>query len=404
MNGLRYEKTVDGQTINHVWDGNQQVIADVIDNQFYEADCYIRGTNLVAKYNFWNGKKSAYTYYTQNAHGDVVNLTDKDGKVTKSYKYDAFGVEKNIDKNDTNAFRYCGEYYDTESGTIYLRARYYDPAIGRFISRDSFAGKQGDPLSLNRYTYCHNSPLVYIDAEGNFAFLAAVGIGAAIGGLISGVAKVIDNVRHDKDWHDGLGKAVLSGAVSGAVTAIPIPGVGPLASATITGAVSNLAVDAINGDINSFKDAALSLTEGAVTGAVSHGVGKYIKSKGSSVGTKNSTTTLTTYDPEFAAKGLLKGGKTSESALKSFVPKGTSNTFKPSSTIRSGYKYDFKINSKKIQVKWHSPDLNAARLYPGSNSGSGWTAQIKVGRKYLTQGGQFVKQNKSNWTHIPVDR
>jgi YD repeat-containing protein len=75
-NGLRYEKTVNGQTINHVWDGNQQIIADVIDNQFYEADCYIRGTNLVAKYNFWNGKKSEYTYYTQNAHGDVVNLTD----------------------------------------------------------------------------------------------------------------------------------------------------------------------------------------------------------------------------------------------------------------------------------------------------------------------------------------
>ncbi len=112
MNGLRYEKTVDGQTINHVWDGNQQIIADVIDNKFYEADCYIRGTNLVAKYNFWNGKKSEYTYYTQNAHGDVVNLTDKDGKVTKSYRYDAFGVEKNIDDNDTNAFRYCGEYYD----------------------------------------------------------------------------------------------------------------------------------------------------------------------------------------------------------------------------------------------------------------------------------------------------
>ncbi|MDE5916809.1 MAG: RHS repeat-associated core domain-containing protein, partial [Oscillospiraceae bacterium] len=159
LNGLRYEKTVDGQTINHVWDGNQQVIADVIDNQFYEADCYIRGTNLVAKYNFWNGKKSAYTYYTQNAHGDVVNLTDKDGKVTKSYKYDAFGVEKNIDKNDTNAFRYCGEYYDTESGTIYLRARYYDPAIGRFISRDTVTGNNIDPLSLNLYTYCLNNPV-----------------------------------------------------------------------------------------------------------------------------------------------------------------------------------------------------------------------------------------------------
>ena len=67
------------------------------------------------KYNFCNGTKSEYTYYTQNAHDDVVNLTDKDGKVTKKYTYDAFGVEKNIDKNDTNAFRYCGEYFGSET-------------------------------------------------------------------------------------------------------------------------------------------------------------------------------------------------------------------------------------------------------------------------------------------------
>ena len=48
----------------------------MIDNQFYETDCYIRGINLVAKYNYWNGNKSDYTYYTQNAHGDGLNLTD----------------------------------------------------------------------------------------------------------------------------------------------------------------------------------------------------------------------------------------------------------------------------------------------------------------------------------------
>ena len=166
VDGRRYEKIVDGQRINHVWDGSQQIIADVIDNQFYEADCYIRGTNLVAKYNYWNGDKSEYTYYTQNAHGDVVNLTDKDGKVTKSYRYDAFGVEKNIDGSDTNAFRYCGEYYDKETATVYLRARYYNPSTGRFISRDSFAGKNEDPLSLNRYTYCCNNPIINVDPSG----------------------------------------------------------------------------------------------------------------------------------------------------------------------------------------------------------------------------------------------
>ena len=53
----------------------------------------------------------------------MVNLTDSTGAITKSYTYDAFGVEKNIDDSDTNAFRYCGEYYDKEIATIYLRAR-----------------------------------------------------------------------------------------------------------------------------------------------------------------------------------------------------------------------------------------------------------------------------------------
>jgi len=118
-----------------------------------------------------NGAKSEYTYYTQNAHGDVVNLTDKDGAVVKSYTYDAFGVEQNIDDSDANAFRYCGEYYDAETGTVYLRARYYDPTIGRFISRDSFSGENEVPLSLNLYTYCHNNPIIYLDPSGHVAIV-----------------------------------------------------------------------------------------------------------------------------------------------------------------------------------------------------------------------------------------
>ena len=138
----------------------------------------MRGTNLVAKYNYLNGAKSEYTYYTQNAHGDVVNLTDETGAVVKAYTYDAFGVEQNIDDSDANAFRYCGEYYDAEIGTIYLRARYYDPTIGRFISRDSYSGKNEDPLSLNFYTYCNNNPIVYSDPSGHFALVACL-IGTA---------------------------------------------------------------------------------------------------------------------------------------------------------------------------------------------------------------------------------
>lgn len=88
----------------------------------------------------------------QNAHSDVVNLTDAEDAVTKTYHYDAFWVELDPTTGDVNVFRYCGEYFDTETGIVYLRARYYQAAIGRFTQRDSFTGKLADPLWYNLNT------------------------------------------------------------------------------------------------------------------------------------------------------------------------------------------------------------------------------------------------------------
>ena len=56
--------------------------------------------------------------------------------------------------------RYCGEYTDTESGLIYLRNRYYDPSIGRFITEDPI--RDGS----NWYIYCDNNPVMYVDPLG----------------------------------------------------------------------------------------------------------------------------------------------------------------------------------------------------------------------------------------------
>ncbi|KZE40469.1 hypothetical protein AV540_25735, partial [Brevibacillus parabrevis] len=60
-----------------------------------------------------------------------------------------------------------GEMYDKESGFYYLRARYYDPKMGRFISEDTYKGQVDNPLSLNRYTYTHNNPLRFVDPTGH---------------------------------------------------------------------------------------------------------------------------------------------------------------------------------------------------------------------------------------------
>lgn len=97
----------------------------------------------------------------------MVLLTDGTGNVTKDYEYDAFGNEKNIDAADTNAYRYCGEYFDRETGDIYLRARYYNPGIGRFIIEDNFTGNISDYLIGKQGTdYLMSMTLALYDNNG----------------------------------------------------------------------------------------------------------------------------------------------------------------------------------------------------------------------------------------------
>ena len=128
---------------------------------------YFRGINLI-----YADKNGAQTYYHFNAHGDVVVLTNASGTKTKTYSYNAFGTEYNPGTYDTNPFRYCGEYYDTVSGTIYLRARYYNSDLGRFT--------QEDPIrdGRNWYTYCENNPLVYVDPLGTVTISCTLGVNA----------------------------------------------------------------------------------------------------------------------------------------------------------------------------------------------------------------------------------
>ena len=89
-----------------------------------------------------------------------MQLADASGDVVKSYDYDAFGVERDPDPEDTNPFRYASEYFDAETGNYYLRARYYDPGTGRFLAEDPIRD------GLNWYTYCGGNPVAFVDPSG----------------------------------------------------------------------------------------------------------------------------------------------------------------------------------------------------------------------------------------------
>lgn len=148
-NGLRQSKTVNGATTTHIWDG-ANIIGDITGTS---AAYYHRGNGIIA-----SQSTAGTTYYRFNAHGDVIRT--ENGATIKDYNYDAFGNQYDIDKNDANPFRYCGEYFDRETDSIYLRNRYYSPGTGRFITEDPVRD------GANWYVYCGNNPVNRWDPTG----------------------------------------------------------------------------------------------------------------------------------------------------------------------------------------------------------------------------------------------
>ena len=161
--GLRASKTVNGEKTVYVWDGDQVVME--LSKGGAVQKRYIRGNDLVYAD---KGENTEKTYYVTDMHGNVVQLLDESGNVTKTYEYDSFGNEIKPEKKDENPYRYCGEYYDKETEEIYLRARYYQPSVGRFITRDTYTGESDESLSLHLYTYCENDSVNAWDPSGHY--------------------------------------------------------------------------------------------------------------------------------------------------------------------------------------------------------------------------------------------
>lgn len=214
--GLRESKMVNGNSTRFIYDG-ANIVGELTSDNYY---IYYRGTELISAKSYDN---KSYCYRL-DSHGNVTNLLTHTGERVKSYTYNPYGKEKPFEinpagneaiiyhwKNETenthNPFRYCGEYNDEESGLIYLRNRYYDPSIGRFISEDPhwnvnnmiFGDKEykdGETKipdmsaimqSSNLYAYCMNNPIKYVDVSGEAieTILDIISIGLSAKDLIN---------------------------------------------------------------------------------------------------------------------------------------------------------------------------------------------------------------------------
>ena len=127
------------------------------------------GNNLLARYDYGDrllrmDRSSGVYYYLYDGIGSTRALADGGGSVAARYDYDAFG-NPTQPVSALNRHTFNGQQYDAD-GLYYLRARYYDPMAGRFLSQDPFQGDITRPASLHRYAYVSNDPVNRFDPGG----------------------------------------------------------------------------------------------------------------------------------------------------------------------------------------------------------------------------------------------
>ena len=146
--------------------------------------------------------------------GSIIGVWNASGTLLEEHRYSAWGLRTSSTANPRLRRGFTGHEHLAQFGLIDMQARLYDPHLGRFLAPDSYVQAPEMSMNFNRYAYCMNNPLKYVDPTGEVSIVAVL-IGAAIGGTINLIAnwKKIDNV-----WEGIASFAV--GAGAGALTAV----------------------------------------------------------------------------------------------------------------------------------------------------------------------------------------
>ena len=182
-------------------------------------------------------------FYRKNAQNDVISLLDNQGRVVVKYTYDAWGnnTVTVLEASATaianlNPFRYRSYYYDTETNLYFLKTRYYDPELARFMTIDGITYLNPDAVNgLNLYAYCLNNPVIYEDPNGEMLIKAIV---ASVVNVFTTFAAAIVT-RQQYSVIDGM-FAAMAGFISaldivGALSAGALSGAGTFVSSLISG-------------------------------------------------------------------------------------------------------------------------------------------------------------------------
>ena len=201
--GNRYQSTVNGQTTTYALDlagGLSQVLSD-------SANTYLYGLDRLAQQS-----ASGTGYFLPDGLGSVRQVANASGVVGDPWAFDPFGNP--VGSSGSSPYGFAGEWTDG-TGLQYLRARYYSPEQGRFITRDPFPGYLNQPSTLNPYIYGLNDPATLTDPSGENPFLIVGGLGGLLGGAIYGYgSQVVRNLGQGLCFWDALSYNISAGEVA----------------------------------------------------------------------------------------------------------------------------------------------------------------------------------------------
>ena len=149
-------KATGGVTTNFAWDSDGSIPLLLSDG----TNSYLYGPDGLPIERISTAGVRSYLHHDQL--GDTTMLTSGTGARVATYTYDSYGLIKSKTGTATTPLLFAGQYQDAESGLYYLRARYYDPSTGQFMSVDPALSLAGQP-----YSYAGDDPVNGVNATGN---------------------------------------------------------------------------------------------------------------------------------------------------------------------------------------------------------------------------------------------
>jgi len=178
--GRRISQTVSGTVTGYLLDVQPSLWTVLAETTSGATTRYLHGPRGIHGQQDNTGN---WNWTVQDALGSVRSMADAELAILESRQYAPYGGPFGESGTKQTSYGFAGEAYD-ESGLLHLRARYYDPDMGRFITPDPYLGMEMLPQTLNRYPYGVGNPVIYTDPSGEFCLPCVVVI-AAVGLVIT---------------------------------------------------------------------------------------------------------------------------------------------------------------------------------------------------------------------------